>query len=57
MIFRKKIQELKTDCETGFEILKNTTLCFTGHRILKFPWKNEYDERYKKMKKILREKW
>ncbi len=57
MIFRKKIQELKIDCETGFEILKNTTLCFTGHRIQKLPWgENEEDERCVGMKKKLKAK-
>lgn len=57
MIFIKKIQNLKRDCETGFVILKNITLCFTGHRVQKLPWgENEDDERCTNMKKVLKAK-
>lgn len=57
MLFKNKIRELKSHCETEFVLLRNRTLCFTGHRPQKLPWgENEDDERCKKMKKTLKEK-
>lgn len=57
MLFKDKIRKLKLHCESEFELLKNRTLCFTGHRPQKLPWReNEDDERCEIVKKTLREK-
>ncbi|MBR2909095.1 MAG: DUF1273 family protein [Clostridia bacterium] len=48
---KRKINILKSKCENIYEDLKQTTLCFTGHRCQKLPWKfNESDERCEEMK-------
>ena len=51
MCFIKNIDELKKICENEFELLRETTCCFTGHRSYKLPWcENEDDSRCVKMK-------
>lgn len=42
----KNLFDVIKDCENINEILRSETLCFTGHRSQKLPWKfNEDDER------------
>lgn len=56
MCFLDKIKQLKKGCEKEFELLKDITCCFTGHRWQKLPWgENEEDERCVAMKVKLRE--
>ncbi len=52
MFFKKRsINKVINKCQEIDEKLKIITLCFTGHRSQKLPWRfNEYDERCKKMK-------
>lgn len=54
---KNKIEYVKNECEKIFDDLKQVTLCFTGHRSQKLPWKfNEKDCRCVKMIKILKDK-
>lgn len=56
MCFLEKIKQLKKVCEKEFELLREITCCFTGHRWQKLPWgENEEDERCVAMKVRLRE--
>lgn len=53
----KVIFDIVKECEDISEMLKMKTLCFTGHRSQKLPWRfNEEDERCVKMKQIAIEK-
>ena len=53
----KKIEDIKNECEKIFTNLKHITLCFTGHRSQKLPWKfNEKDSRCVKMRNITKAK-
>lgn len=55
MCFLDKIKQLQKDCEKEFELLKDITCCFTGHRSQKLSWgENEEDERCVAMKVKLR---
>ena len=57
MSFKEEIQSIKKLCENEFNLQKNKTLCFTGHRPNKLPWGlNEKDDRCLKMKVNLKEK-
>lgn len=56
MVFLEKIKQIKYECKNEFDILKEMTCCFTGHRWQKLPWgQNEDDERCKQMKLSLKE--
>ncbi len=42
----KQLSDAVKECEQIFETMKSETVCFTGHRSQKLPWKfNEQDER------------
>lgn len=52
---RKTMLDVVNECEKINQILKNETVCFTGHRSQKLPWGfNESDERCLKMKEKLK---
>ncbi len=47
---KTKIQLIKEKCEVIMEKFNSNTVCFTGHRVQKLPWRaNENDPRCKKM--------
>lgn len=49
------LEEAKREITNIIQSLNSTTVCFTGHRSQKLPWKfNEQDERCKAMKSVLR---
>ncbi|MGN0748203.1 MAG: SLOG family protein [Christensenellales bacterium] len=53
----KSIFNTVKDCEEIYEQLKESTLCFTGHRSQKLPWRfNEEDNRCVNMKNKAKEK-
>ncbi|MGN1258735.1 MAG: SLOG family protein [Christensenellales bacterium] len=58
MYFKNKaIFNTVKDCEKIYEQLKEVTLCFTGHRSQKLPWRfNEEDERCVNMKNTIKAK-
>ena len=58
MFFKKKvIFDIVKECEEIDEQLKLITLCFTGHRSQKLPWRfNEKDNRCIEMRKTAKEK-
>ncbi len=50
------IEDIKNECEKIFKDLKQITLCFTGHRSQKLPWRfNEKDSRCIEMIKTTKE--
>ncbi len=54
---KNKIKDVKNECEKIFEDLKQVTLCFTGHRSQKLPWRfNEQDNRCVVMRNKTKEK-
>lgn len=54
---KKAIFDIVKECEEIDEMLKNITLCFTGHRSQKLPWRfNECDERCVNMRNKAKEK-
>lgn len=58
MCFKKKTMlDVVKECEKINQILKDETVCFTGHRSQKLPWGyNESDERCIQMRETAREK-
>lgn len=56
MFNKLKLEQIKQECENKYKDLKDITLCFTGHRSQKLPWRfNEDDERCVKMKNSAKE--
>lgn len=58
MCFKKKTMlDVVNECEKINQILRDETVCFTGHRSQKLPWGyNESDERCIKMRETAKEK-